>query len=83
MIVSGTGSDSNFVLGLGCVRLEQIKPGQGMESVFIVTPPVIEGEEVASVDVVASSSAGKDRWLAKAFIPDWIQTRLDAERVKE
>jgi hypothetical protein len=67
---------------MGCVRLEQIKPtveGANDGGVFIVTPPappVGEGEVAEEVEI------GK-RWLAKAFIPPWLQVHLDVEATEE
>lgn len=66
------------------MRLEHIGgEGEG-EGVFVVTPPVPE-EGVESVESVDGGEKDQDerRWLAKAFVPDWVKEKIALEVVKE
>ena len=82
-----TTTDSNtpsMILALGSVRLEHIGTGGVDEGVFVVTPPVPEeGVEVPEVVEEAEKDVDERRWLAKAFIPDWVAENIALEGVKE
>lgn len=73
----------SMILGLGSVRLEHIGTGES-EGIFVVTPPVPEeGAEMPAVVEGAEKDTDERRWLAKAFVPDWVAERIAFEIVKE
>lgn len=82
-----TSSGLETVLAFGSVRLEHIEEG---DAVFVVKEPVIEVDGSTEVEVSASEEVKvvekeEGRWLAKAFIPEWIMEKKkeDARKADE
>lgn len=75
---------TSMILGLGSVRLEHIGGDGEGEGVFVVTPPAPEeGVEVVEREEGGEKDADERRWLAKAFVPDWVKEKIALEVVKE
>lgn len=72
-VVTRTGA--SIALGIGSVRLEHIgAPEDSKAGVFVVKPPVVEGGEVG--DGAGESDEEGARWLAKAFLSDWLMEEI-------
>ncbi|KAI5476327.1 aminomethyltransferase [Pseudohyphozyma bogoriensis] len=72
-LINRAGSSST--LAFGSVRLEHIGDAENdMEGVFVVKVEVEEGGEVG--DGKGESEEEGGRWLAKAFVPEWVGRKL-------
>ncbi|KAM0752660.1 Aminomethyltransferase folate-binding domain-containing protein [Meredithblackwellia eburnea MCA 4105] len=80
----------SLTLGFGSVRLEHVaQNGEDEEideriGVFVVNPPKVDKEVEMEDEGLKESGEGEleegGRWLAKAFVPEWVGERLrDAE----
>ncbi|GAA6028340.1 hypothetical protein JCM8097_006985 [Rhodosporidiobolus ruineniae] len=91
-LVSPTGLGTT-ALAFGSVRVEHIGDGTGdaeKEGVFVVKAAVVaedgkvgaEGREAPELgDGAGESDEEGGRWLAKAFMPEWLEFKLEEEAI--
>lgn len=88
---SNVEGGKEVVIGFGSVRLEHIKP----DSIFLVKEPEavspIESESFSSNTEEGKEAAvkgeavdeDKRRWLAKAFIPNWLDLKIKEDDARQ
>ncbi|GAA5964528.1 hypothetical protein JCM21900_000630 [Sporobolomyces salmonicolor] len=80
-LVSPTGI-STTALAFGSVRIDHLGTGEKeTDGVFVVKAPVVDGGEVG--DGAGESEEEGGRWLAKAFMPEWVELKLEEEQVSK
>lgn len=75
-----TPEGESITLAYGSVRLEHIGTGPD-EGIFVVKAAVQEAGEDEVMEVTKDVEVGGVRWLAKAFVPIWVQEKIDAENL--
>ncbi|KAL8293594.1 hypothetical protein RQP46_000295 [Phenoliferia psychrophenolica] len=80
-LVTKTGR--SFALAFGSVKLEHFVDTAQVDSdaVFVVKAKIEDGGEVGMGMGESDEEGG--RWLAKAFVPEWVTRRLEEEEAKK
>ncbi|GAA6001525.1 hypothetical protein JCM10207_006708 [Rhodosporidiobolus poonsookiae] len=86
-----SSSGSTTALAFGSVRVDNLGDGSNaQDGVFVVQAPVKEegkvgeGRDAPEVgDGAGESSEDGGRWLAKAFMPEWLSWKLEEEELSK